>query len=623
MAVDFEKAAKKAEAARKRMRAYQVSSKIADGIVNKEIPGVKLQRTFNETTGKAGYELTRSEKGIKAPEFTNTKRLMRKAAYEARGYIDQKIAENEEDNTGIEAARKTENAGENAAITIKNTLPSNRAVFRRAQQELRKKARRSEEEYRRKLFQKQEAERQREAIRAASKTGSNVVKGTTKTTTNTVAKEGTKGAVKTGGKKAVNKAGKGVAKEAVKEEGKKQVRRAYTKLFFRRAQKEAAKQAAKKGAEIAATKAAEGTVATGTVGTAGTVAVNAAGLATGVEEVLLIIVAVIVLIILIVLLIAMIITTILLHSFYMTNIAGGMYLSEPTEIEAAELHMSYLEASLVEYIEDIENKEPDYDGYVLDDSYSVWHNPYTLINYLSAKYEEFEYSDVEAEIDDLFNTRYTLITWVEDITQEVEDDEDEDDNDDDEDEDDEDEDEEPETITLHILHLRLVTNDSLENIVAGRLNDEQKEQYALYEETHGGLQFIASPIGTDYSSNISSYYGYRYHPISNTLSLHRGLDIALPEGTDLYAGIDGVVTTVGYDENGYGNYVVIKDSEGEEVRYAHMKEVSVSVGDSVKRGQTVLGQSGNTGASTGPHVHIEYLQNGDYHNPLFYLETDY
>ena len=615
MAVDFENAAKKAEAARKRMRAYQVSSKIADGIVNKEIPGVKLQRTFNETTGKAGYELTRSDKGIKAPEFTNTKRLMRKAAYEARGYIDQKIAENEEDNTGIEAARKTENAGENAATTIKNTLPSNRAVFRRAQQKLRKKAKKSEEEYRRKLFKKQEAERQREAVKAASKTGTNVAKGTAKTTV----KEGTKGTVKTGGKKAANKAGKEVTKDAVIAEGKKQVRRAYTKLFFRRAQKEAAKQAAKKGAEIAAAKATEGAVAAGTVGTAGTVAVNGAGLATGVEEVLLIIVAVIVVIILIILLIAMIVVTILLHSFFMVNIAGGMYLSEPTAIEAAELRMSYLEASLVEYIEDIENKEPDYDGYVLDDSYSVWHNPYTLINYLSAKYEEFEYSDVEAEIDDLFNTRYTLITWVEDITQEVEDDEDEDEDDDDED----DEDEEPETITLHILHLRLVTNDSLENIVAGRLNDEQKEQYALYEETHGGLQFIASPIGTDYSSNISSYYGYRYHPISNTLSFHRGLDIALPEGTDLYAGIDGVVTTVGYDENGYGNYVVIKNSEGVEVRYAHMKEVTVNVGDIVKRGQTVLGQSGNTGASTGPHVHVEYLENGDYHNPLFYLETDY
>ena len=80
MAVDFENAAKKAEAARKRMRAYQVSSKIANGIVNKEIPGVKFQRTFNETTGKAGYELTRSDKGIKAPEFANTKRLRRKAA---------------------------------------------------------------------------------------------------------------------------------------------------------------------------------------------------------------------------------------------------------------------------------------------------------------------------------------------------------------------------------------------------------------------------------------------------------------------------------------------------------------------------------------------------------------
>ena len=63
-----------------------------------------------------------------------------------------------------------------------------------------------------------------------------------------------------------------------------------------------------------------------------------------------------------------------------------MYQSEPEAIEAAELHMTYLEASLAEFIEEIEDKKPGYDGYVIEGSVSICHNPYTLINYLSAKY---------------------------------------------------------------------------------------------------------------------------------------------------------------------------------------------------------------------------------------------
>ncbi len=118
---------------------------------------------------------------------------------------------------------------------------------------------------------------------------------------------------------------------------------------------------------------------------------------------------------------------------------------------------------------------------------------------------------------------------------------------------------------------------------------------------------------------MSSYYGYRYHPISHNISLHRGLDIALPENTPLIAGISGEVTYTGYDEGGYGNYIIIKNDKGEEVRYAHMNEVSLNTGDTVTKGETVLGLSGNTGVSTGPHVHIEVLKEGEYRNPLFYI----
>ncbi|MBR5357197.1 MAG: M23 family metallopeptidase, partial [Lachnospiraceae bacterium] len=422
-------------------------------------------------------------------------------------------------------------------------------------------------------------------------------------------------------KTAVKKGSKEVSKDLAKEEAKKEVKRFYKRQLFKRAQKEAAKQAAKEGVKVAAVKTTEAAVATGATETAK----HTVGIATGTEAVFAAITAVVVIIILLILLIAFILVSIFFYTFYSENISGAMYQSEPEAIEEAELHMTYLEASLAEYIEEIEDKEPGYDGYIIEGSVSIWHNPYTLINYLSAKYLEFDYSDVEGEINDLFNERYTLDKWVEEIEKEVEkedDDDEETDSESGEETDDEEDEEETETITLNILHVKLTTNDSLENIVSKRMNEEEKDQYEIYEETHGGLQFMSSPIGEDYYPKISSYYGYRYHPISGDLKLHRGLDIAIPEGTYLYAPISGKVTTVAYDDGGYGNYIIVKDDEGNEIRYAHMKTVYLSAGDEVSKGTTVLGESGNTGASTGPHVHVEYLINGDYHNPLFYLDNE-
>ena len=521
---------------------------------------------------------------------------MRKAYYEAKGYVNNKISEYEDDNEGLKAAHKTEQGAEWAAATLKNTLPSGRQLYRKAQNELRRQARKAEKKYNYTLFKKEVAES------SAKKAGDTFVKETSKNTIRNVEV----------GKKASEKA----AKEAAKETEKKVKKRLFQKLLRKKAQREIQKEAAKKTAKIAAAKAAETTtVTTGTAAAVGGTTVNVAGLASGVEEYLLIAVAIIIVIILVIILIALIVVCILAMNFYSVNVQGAMYQSEPMAIEAAELHMTYLEASLREYMENIEDNNPGYDGYITESGDAIGHNPYTLINYLSAKYGEFEYSDVEEEIDDLFNTSYTLVTWVEDIeVSPPEEDEDED-----EEDDDDDEEEEPETITLHILHIKL-TRTSLESIVESRLDSEEKEIYDLYGETHGGLQCISSPIGGNYYSNISSFYGYRYHPIHEEIRLHRGLDIAIPEGTDLYAGVDGIIS-IGDDPGGYGNFVTITGNNGITVRYAHMSNISVSPGQTVHKGD-VIGQSGNTGASTGPHVHVEVIIDGEYYNPLFYLDTE-
>ncbi len=83
--------------------------------------------------------------------------------------------------------------------------------------------------------------------------------------------------------------------------------------------------------------------------------------------------------------------------------------------------------------------------------------------------------------------------------------------------------------------------------------------------------------------------------------------------------MDGTVTTAAYDSY-YGNYIVIEDSNGYCTKYAHMDTLSVSAGQTVKHGDSI-GTTGNTGSSTGSHLHIECLYNGEYYNPLFYFEA--
>ena len=96
------------------------------------------------------------------------------------------------------------------------------------------------------------------------------------------------------------------------------------------------------------------------------------------------------------------------------------------------------------------------------------------------------------------------------------------------------------------------------------------------------------------------------------------MDIAVPTGTAVYATHDGTVTTAAYDSH-YGNYVVL-EKDGYTTKYAHMDSLSVSEGQELEKG-TVIGTTGNTGSSTGSHLHIECLYDGEYYNPLFYFEA--
>ncbi len=562
-----------------------------------DIPEFMIDRKYDSDTGKVTYELGQSVNRIETPHLEGVRRLRKRAYYEASGYVHKKISENEQDNIGVEATHKMEQRGEEAVATLKGMLPSGRSLSRKLQQSLEQKAQRERQDNRLSLFQKEmDAYREKQN----SNMFLNQKKPETFKQTNitfsakkaeTVSKETTKDA----------------AEEAIKADKRRQKKR-MVKKAMRDAQREAAKNSAK-----TARRGAEAGVASGSATTAAVASTTtSAAASSGAGQYILYAVLIIICIILVLIIIGFCVLLVVSQNNLQNNVMAAMYQSEPQQIEAAELHYSYLEAELQRYLEEVDEIEEGYDGYVIDEAAGIGHNPYTLINYLSAKYGEFTYSDVEDEIDELFNKSYTLTTWVEDI--EVSPSEEEDPGGEESGE------EEAETVTLHIFHVKL-TKKSLEEIVAERMNEEETGLFDTYGETHGGFQFAKSPTGDDFTNRISSNYGYRYHPIHEEIRLHRGLDIALPEGTELYAGITGTVTTAAEDPGGYGKCITITGDDGTQMRYGHMSEFAVSEGQSIRRGD-LIGKSGNTGASTGPHVHVEVLQNGEYYNPLFYLETE-
>ncbi|MEA4843864.1 MAG: peptidoglycan DD-metalloendopeptidase family protein [[Clostridium] symbiosum] len=303
-----------------------------------------------------------------------------------------------------------------------------------------------------------------------------------------------------------------------------------------------------------------------------------------------------------------------------STILAASYLSKPKEIDAADLQFTRLELDLQKEIDRVETDNPGYDEY----SYNlgaIGHNPFTLISYLSAVHTEFTASGVESEVQALFDEMYTLTltpdtetrtrtvtkTGTRTVTDPVTGEETEE----------EYEYEEEEEYEVSILRVTL-TVIPLESLVSGKMDTEQAEIFSMYGETNGLLQEFASPLNLYWYYYVSSYYGYRKNEVTGNEEFHRGVDIAVPTGTTVYAAHDGTVTAAAYDSH-YGNYVAI-EIDGYTTKYAHMDSLNVSAGQTVEKG-AVIGTTGNTGSSTGSHLHIECLYNGEYYNPLFYFDV--
>ena len=118
---------------------------------------------------------------------------------------------------------------------------------------------------------------------------------------------------------------------------------------------------------------------------------------------------------------------------------------------------------------------------------------------------------------------------------------------------------------------------------------------------------------------LSSSFGYRSDPFTGRSKRHTGVDFALKPGNPIYATGDGVVESVKFEFFGYGNSVVIDHGFGYKTRYAHLKSIGVAEGMKVKRGECI-GISGNSGRSSGPHLHYEVVYKDRHVNPANYYD---
>ncbi len=155
-----------------------------------------------------------------------------------------------------------------------------------------------------------------------------------------------------------------------------------------------------------------------------------------------------------------------------------------------------------------------------------------------------------------------------------------------------------------------------------RQNGSEEDGTGLSENLSPTSYVSSVPNIKPVSGLITSTFGMRVHPIYNLTLLHQGIDISAEEGTNVQTTGDGIVAFAGYDK-GYGQKITINHGYGYKTSYAHLSTLLVHQGQKVSRGD-IIALSGNTGITTGPHLHYEIQKNNIKVNPTayFYDETN-
>ena len=156
--------------------------------------------------------------------------------------------------------------------------------------------------------------------------------------------------------------------------------------------------------------------------------------------------------------------------------------------------------------------------------------------------------------------------------------------------------------------------------VSTQLQDKMSsvfQQIDLLDEYKEAMSAV--PLGKPvYKYRLSSTFGNRSDPFKNALARHKGLDMSAAIGSRVSAPAGGKVISAGFQNNGYGNIVVIKHNNGFVTKYAHLNKIYVKQGDNVVYNQAI-GEVGRTGRATGSHLHYEVLYNGLNVNPLTFV----
>lgn len=172
-----------------------------------------------------------------------------------------------------------------------------------------------------------------------------------------------------------------------------------------------------------------------------------------------------------------------------------------------------------------------------------------------------------------------------------------------------------------LVDTRYKLNQLKHNIMAYRYRFKKIEKLTkVRSEMLSSIPAI-QPICNDSLIRVSSGFGYRTHPVYNIRRFHSGMDFIANKGTNVYATGDGVVYKASTLRKGYGKHIIIKHKNGYSTLYAHLSKFNVYKGKKVNRGD-VIGYVGNSGSSTGNHLHYEVIKDGIKVNPINYYFKD-
>ncbi len=144
---------------------------------------------------------------------------------------------------------------------------------------------------------------------------------------------------------------------------------------------------------------------------------------------------------------------------------------------------------------------------------------------------------------------------------------------------------------------------------------------AVSQRRIGGAASVSIPSRTPIEGfRFTSAFGMRDHPVIGGRRAHKGIDLAAPTGTPIYATADGTVSKAEWF-SGYGLYVALEHGGEIQTRYGHMSRLNVASGQQVRKGD-LIGYVGSTGRSTGPHLHYEVRVAGEAVNPVPYMQSE-